>query len=39
VTVQNLKIQSVDLENNLILIRGSVPGPKGSHIVMKPSVK
>lgn len=39
VTVQNLKIQSLDLENSLVLLKGSVPGPKGSHIVLKPSVK
>ena len=39
VTVQNLKIQSLDIENNLVLLKGSVPGPKGSHIVLKPSVK
>ena len=39
VTVQNLKIQSLDIENRLVLLKGSVPGPKGSHIVLKPSVK
>ena len=39
VTVQNLKIQSLDIENSLVLLKGSVPGPKGSHIVLKPSVK
>ena len=39
VTVQNLKIQSLDLENSLVLLKGAVPGPKGSHIVLKPSVK
>ena len=38
-TVQNLKIQSLDLENSLVLLKGAVPGPKGSHIVLKPSVK
>ena len=39
VTVQNLIIQSLDIENSLVLLKGSVPGPKGSHIVLKPSVK
>jgi large subunit ribosomal protein L3 len=39
VTVQNLKIQSLDLKNGLVLLKGAVPGPKGSHIVLKPSVK
>ena len=39
VTVQNLKIQSLDIENSLVLLKGSVPGPKGSHIVLKPSIK
>ena len=37
VTVQNLKIISLDLENNLILVKGSVPGHTGSRIFLKPS--
>ena len=39
VTVQNLEIVSADAEKNLILIKGAVPGPKGSILVVKESVK
>ena len=30
VTVQNLSVVKVDAENNLIAIKGAIPGPKGS---------
>ncbi len=39
VTIQNLEVISVDLGNNLILIKGNVPGPNGSFVVIKNSVK
>lgn len=39
VTVQNLEIVSVDAENNLILVKGSVPGPKKSLVTIRESVK
>lgn len=39
VTVQNLEIVKVDPENNLILVKGSVPGPKKGMITIKESVK
>ena len=39
VTVQNLDVVKVDAENNLIAIRGSVPGPKRGIVVIKNSVK
>ena len=39
VTVQNLRIVSVDAENHLIAIRGAVPGPKGSIVTIVNSVK
>ena len=39
VTVQNLEVVKVDLENNLLLVKGSVPGPKKSLITIKESVK
>jgi len=39
VTVQNLKIVSVDLENNLLLVRGAIPGTKEGYVVIKPAVK
>ncbi len=39
VTIQNLEIVSVDLENNVILVKGNVPGPKKSLVLIKTSVK
>ncbi len=38
-TVQNLKIAQIDLENNLLLIKGSIPGPTGSNVILKPAIK
>ena len=38
-TVQNLKIVEIDVENNVIYIKGSVPGFNGSQIQIKPSIK
>ena len=38
-TVQNLKIASIDLKNNLLLIKGPIPGPTGSNVILKPAVK
>ena len=38
-TVQNLEIVAVDLENNVILIKGNVPGPKEGLVVIKTAVK
>ena len=39
VTKQNLKIVAIDNANNLIIIKGSVPGKKNSTIFLKDSVK
>lgn len=39
VTIQNLEVVSVDVENNVILIKGNVPGPKKSLVVIKTAVK
>ena len=39
ITVQNLEIVKVDVENNLILVKGAVPGPKKSLITLKETVK
>ncbi|MBQ8638749.1 MAG: 50S ribosomal protein L3 [Lachnospiraceae bacterium] len=39
VTIQNLEIVKVDAENNLILVKGAVPGPKKSLVTLKYSVK
>ena len=38
-TIQNLEVVSVDLENNVILIKGNVPGPKKSLVMIRTSVK
>jgi large subunit ribosomal protein L3 len=38
-TVQNLTIQAVDTENNLLLVRGAVPGPKGALILVRTAAK
>lgn len=39
VTVQNLKIVKVDVKNNLLAIKGALPGPKGGLLIIKNSVK
>ncbi len=38
-TVQNLEIVAVDVENNLLLIKGSIPGPKKGLVIVKSAVK
>ena len=38
-TIQNLEVVDVDLENNVILVKGNVPGPKKSLVMIKTSVK
>ena len=39
VTMQNLSILKIDLENNAILIKGSIPGPNKSFVIIKDSIK
>ena len=39
VTKQNLKVIDVDIENNLLMVKGSVPGKKNSIVYLKDSVK
>jgi large subunit ribosomal protein L3 len=39
VTVQNLEVVKVDVDNNLILVKGAVPGPKKATIMLKNTVK
>jgi len=39
VTTQNLEVVRVDAENNLLLIKGAVPGSTGSDVIVKPAVK
>ena len=38
-TVQNLEVVSVDTENNIILVKGNVPGPKKSFVMIRTAVK
>ena len=39
VTVQNLVVVKVDAENNLIALKGAIPGPKGGIVTITNSVK
>jgi large subunit ribosomal protein L3 len=39
VTIQNLDVVKVDVENNLIALKGSIPGPRGSIVIVTDSVK
>jgi len=39
VTSRNLEVVKVDTENNLLLVRGAVPGPNGGFIVVRPTNK
>ena len=39
VTIQNLEIVQIDINNNVILVKGNVPGPKKSLVLIKSSVK
>ena len=39
VTIQNLTVAKIDAENNLVAIKGAVPGPKGGIVVIRDSVK
>lgn len=39
VTIQNLDIVKVDAENNLIALRGAIPGPKGGYVYITDAVK
>lgn len=38
-TQQNLEVVRIDVERSLILVRGSIPGPRGFDVVIRPSVK
>ena len=37
VTVRNLEIIEVDVEDNVILVKGAVPGPNGGYVVLRRS--
>lgn len=39
VTTQSLEIVQVDIENNLLLVKGALPGATGSNVIIRPSVK
>ena len=39
VTIQNLEIIKVDMEDNCILVKGSIPGPKKGMVIIKSAVK
>ncbi|MEF9864506.1 MAG: 50S ribosomal protein L3, partial [Christensenellaceae bacterium] len=39
ITVQNLEVVKIDVDKNLILIKGAIPGPKGGLVTMRKSVK
>jgi large subunit ribosomal protein L3 len=38
-TTENLKVVEVDMERNLLLIRGAVPGAEGGEVLVRPSLK
>ncbi|QGJ71276.1 50S ribosomal protein L3 [Planctomycetales bacterium 10988] len=38
-TVRNLKVVRVDEENQLVLVKGAIPGPNGGYVVLKPTNK
>jgi large subunit ribosomal protein L3 len=38
-TTENLRVVEVDLERNLLLIRGAVPGAEGGNVIVRPSLK
>ena len=37
--MQNLTVQAVDTENNLLLVKGAVPGPRGALILVRTAAK
>jgi large subunit ribosomal protein L3 len=39
VTIRNLKLVRVDAENNLLLVRGAIPGPRGGYVIVRPTNK
>ena len=38
-TVQNLTVQAIDTENNLLLVKGAIPGPKGGLVLVRSAAK
>ncbi|GJM71498.1 hypothetical protein HMSSN036_37140 [Paenibacillus macerans] len=39
VTIQNLEVIRVDAERNVLLVKGSIPGPKNSFVKIKQTIK
>ncbi len=39
VTIQNLKVVKVDLDRNILLVKGAIPGPKGALVAVREAVK
>lgn len=39
ITIQNLHVVDLDITNELLLIKGSVPGIKGTYLIIKPAIK
>jgi large subunit ribosomal protein L3 len=39
VTIQNLEVIKVDAERNVILVKGSIPGPRNSYVSVKSAIK
>jgi len=35
VTVRNLEVVDIDLEDNLLLVKGAVPGPNGGYVIVR----
>jgi len=38
-TTQNLTLHGIDVENNLLLVKGAVPGPRGRVVLVRDAVK
>ena len=38
-TIRNLKLVRIDAENNLLLVRGAVPGPNGGYVIIRQTNK
>ncbi len=38
-TIQNIEVLKTDIENNLVYLKGSIPGAKNSHVTIKEAVK
>lgn len=39
VTQRNVKVVKIDVENNLLLVRGAIPGPNGGYVIVRETNK